>query len=276
MSRLWIYPIKSCRGIPVDQLTLDDRGPLLDRRWMLVDHDGCFLTQREHPRMTLIQVAIAGDEMRLSAPGMTDITFAQQAGSTPTPCVVWNDTVELLRVGEAVDEWLSDFLGIHCSLMRMPASTERVVDRTYSPETRLVTLADAFPMLLISTGSIDLLNEKLAMIGEQPITMERFRPNIEVSDERPHVEDEWRTITIGAVECAVVKPCSRCAITTVDLATAVPGKEPLRTLASYRKVGAKVLFGQNVIHARAGVIRAGDEITVLAWGESVVARSNPA
>jgi uncharacterized protein len=263
VSRLWIYPIKSCGGIPVAQLTLDDRGPLLDRRWMLVDAHNDFMTQREHPRMTLIEVASDGDQIRLRAPGMPDHAFQRDAGADRAQCVVWNSTVELLHVGADSDAWFSEYLKFECRLMRMPAATERVVNPAYSPARRLVTLADGYPMLVITTGSLQLLNEKLRARGEAEVTMERFRPNIEVVAETAHVEDGWRTITIGDLACDIVKPCERCAITTVDLRTGELGKEPLRTLSEYRKVGSKVLFGQNVIHQREGSIRVGDGVSVV-------------
>jgi uncharacterized protein len=261
VSGLWIYPIKSCRGIPVDQFTLDDRGPELDRRWMLVDSDGHFMTQREHPRMALIDVALDAGDVLVSGPGMSVHAFDPQEAHTSRACVVWKDTVELQHVDDGIDQWFSDFLSVPCSLMRMPQSTARVVDRAYSPNPRLVTLADAFPMLLIGTGSLALLNEKLIARGQREVPMTRFRPNVVVSGTRPHEEDEWTSIRVGDVECSVVKPCARCAITTVDTRTGVQGKEPLRTLSEYRKVGSKVMFGQNVMHAAPGTVRVGDRVT---------------
>lgn len=262
VNRLWIYPIKSCGGIEVDRLVLDDRGPLLDRRWMLVDADGTFMTQREHPRMTLIDVAAAGEDIVLSAPGMTGLRFPLQTTGTPVTAVVWRDTLELETVSPQADAWFSDFLGVRCRLLRMPASTHRVVNPVYSPATRLVSLADGYPLMLITTGSLDLLNEKLTAKGAAAVPMQRFRPNIEVLHQSPHAEDEWRSVRIGAVACDVVKPCERCAIPTVDTRTGVAGKEPLRTLGTYRKVGSKVMFGQNLIHAAPGEIRVGDEVFV--------------
>ncbi|MGQ0815298.1 MAG: MOSC domain-containing protein [Gemmatimonadota bacterium] len=261
VTNLWIYPIKSCRGIAVEQFTLDDRGPELDRRWMLVNANGEFMTQRDYPRLALIDVAIDQDEICVSAPGMSVNAFSVGAGSRATRCVVWHDAVDLLHVDQDTDRWFSDFLGTRCSLMRMPHETARLIDPNYSRQQRLVSLADAFPMLLIGTRSLALLNEKLIARGESSIPMKRFRPNVVVATARPHEEDEWKTIRIGDVECEVVKPCARCVTTTVDTRTGVPGKEPLRTLAQYRKVGSKVLFGQNVIHNETGTLRVGDGVT---------------
>lgn len=261
VTHLWIYPIKSCRGIAVPHFTLDDRGPELDRRWMLVDRDNVFMTQREHPRMALIDVAVSGRTITVSAPTASSFSFGMTEAFNAEACVVWQDTIELQHVSRGADRWFSNLLGVECRLMRMPATTERVVDRQYWPEARLVTLADGYPMLLIGSGSLELLNEKLAARGESEVPIERFRPNIFVARTRPHEEDEWQTIRIGDVACNIVKPCERCAITTVDTRTGVKGKEPLRTLSEYRRDGSKVLFGQNVIHTGAGAIHVGDAIS---------------
>jgi len=263
VSELWIYPIKSCRGIPVGELALDDRGPVNDRRWMLVDDHSHFLTQREYPRLALVDVAIDGEEVRISASGAGELRFQRDAGSGAEDCVVWRDTVALQHVSRDADQWFSDFLGSRIRLMRMPRETERVVNRDYSPERRLVTLADGYPMLLIGEGSLALLNEKLAERGERGVPMRRFRPNVVVAGTAPHDEDDWKSIRIGNLECDVVKPCARCAIPTVDVNTGVAGVEPLRTLATYRKQGSKVYFGQNVIHRSVGSIRMADEVEVI-------------
>lgn len=262
VSELWIYPIKSCRGIAVEQFTLDDRGPEHDRRWMLVDGSGRFLSQRQVPRMALIDVALDGDWVRVSAPGMNDLAFDRAAANATAACTVWRDKVELEHVSAEADAWFSEFLRIACGLMHMPCATQRVVDPDYAPERRLVSLADAFPMLLIGAASLDLLNTQLARRNEVAVPMKRFRPNVVVTGTRPHEEDEWREIRIGEVDCKVVKPCARCATTTVDVATGIPGVEPLRTLATYRKQGSKVFFGQNVIHLYPGAIHVGEDVVV--------------
>ena len=263
VSELWIYPIKSCGGIAVEQLMLDDRGPENDRRWMLVDKAGRFISQREVPRLTLIDVALDNGTIRVGAPGMDSLSFAASSAHGAQACTVWRDTVGLQHVSTEVDRWFSEFARVECRLMHMPATTERVVNPDYAPARRLVTLADAFPMLLIGTGSLDLLNDKLEARGQPPVPMNRFRPNVVAADVPPHQEDEWRAIRIGALDCEVVKPCARCVIPNVDLATGRPGVEPLRTLATYRKQGSKVFFGQNVMHAAPGVIRRGDDVVIL-------------
>lgn len=263
VSGLWIYPIKSCRGIAVDSFDLDERGPRNDRRWMLVDDDDDFLTQRSLPRMALIDVALQGDDVQLGAPGMSALTVAAHTDAPDELCTIWRDTIPLRHAQPDADAWFSEFLGMSVRLMRMPDATQRVIDPAYSPTTRLVTLADGYPILLIGEGSLGLLNEKLTARGESAVPIERFRPNIMVSGTAAHEEDEWASIRIGDVACRGVKPCARCTIPTVDIATGQPGKEPSRTLAEYRKHGSNIFFGQNVIHDAAGSIRRGDTLTVV-------------
>lgn len=264
VSELWIYPIKSCRGIAVESLQLEDRGPRNDRRWMLVDNDGVFISQRTVPRLALVDVALAGDDVLVSTPGTSPLRLSVPRQSPEEPCTIWDDTVPLRYTDEAANEWFSSLLQIDCRLMYMPVSTQRVVDPTYSPERRLVSLADAFPLLLIGQASLDLLNEKLIAKGEDAVPMKRFRPNVVVAGATPHAEDEWQRIDIGGSMYDVVKPCARCSTTTVDTTTGIPGKEPLRTLAEYRKRGSKVMFGQNVIHATQSVVRVNDVVSVVA------------
>jgi uncharacterized protein len=261
VSGLWVYPIKSCRGIAVDSFELDDRGPIIDRRFMLVDRDHRFITQREVPRMALIDVGFVRGEVHVNAPGAYPFTIpAPPREAAFSDCTIFHDTVPLAHVDAAADAWFSEALEIDCRLMYMPRTTERVVDRDYSPERRLVSLADAYPLLLIGEGSLELLNEKLLARGESPVPMKRFRPNIVVSGTQPHEEDEWKQVRIGDVDCKVVKSCARCTIPTVDTETGVRGIEPSRTLATYRKQGSKILFGQNVIHTGPAVMHRGDVV----------------
>lgn len=260
VSELWIFPIKSCRGIRVSEFALDDRGPALDRRFMLVDNGNVFMTARDHHRMVLIDVQVADEQLVINAPGMSELRLNTNHESSEEEAVIWQDTVLLRHVDDRADRWFSDFLLHECRLMAMPQRSRRAVNPHYTDEERLVSLADGFPMLLIGTGSLELLNSNLST----PLSMKRFRPNVVVQGTRPHEEDEWKRIRIGDVECRVVKPCERCAITTVDPETAEVGKEPLRTLATYRRNGSSVLFGQNLIHETHGVMRVGDEVSSLA------------
>ena len=269
VSELYVYPIKSLRGVALGQAWLDERGIRHDRRWMLIDANGRFISQREAHQLALVDVAIDSDALLVSAPGMTALRVPFGDPATRERCTIWRDVVDAAPVSAAADEWFSRYLGRACRLVHMPDASRRIVDRDYVPTERVVGFADAFPLLLIGQGSLDLLNEKLAEQGERTVSMQRFRPNIVVAGSPPHAEDLWRQIRIGEIDVDVVKPCARCVITTIDVESAQASDEPLRTLAGYRKQGSKVLFGQNAVHARPasqrefGSISLNDAVTVL-------------
>lgn len=263
VSELYLYPIKSTRGIPLQCAQLDERGFQYDRRWMVVDADGVFISQREAHRLALIDVALAGAALVIAAPGMQPLQVPLTADGPALRSTIWRDVVDAIPVARAADEWFSAFLERSVRLVFMPNVSRRIVDRSYVKQERVVGFADAFPLLLIGQGSLDALNVKLTERGEPAVPMQRFRPNIVVAQTRPHEEDDWRHVRIGEVDVDVVKPCARCVITTIDVGTAAAGHEPLRTLAGYRKQGSKVMFGQNAVHRQPGVISVGDAVTVV-------------
>ena len=267
VGELHVYPVKSMRGIALDRASLDERGVRHDRRWMVVDQDDTFVTQREAPRMALIDVALGGDSLLLRAPGIEPLRAPFEPEGPPLRCRVWGDVVDAVRVSAQADEWLSRFLGRSASLVYMPATSRRIVNPVWVQHDRLVGFADGYPLMLIGQGSLDALNERLVARGEAPVPMRRFRPNIVIAQSAPHAEDGWREIRIGGIDVDIVKPCDRCSITTVDIDTGERGYEPLRTLSTYRKEGAKVLFGQNAVHRRAGSIAVGDHVTVIRRAE---------
>jgi uncharacterized protein YcbX len=260
LSGLHVYPIKSCGGIAVEEWEVDERGLRHDRRWMLVDEAGCFVSQREVPRMALIRVRIEPGGLLVDAPDMPslNVPFRPPDGKLRL-ARVWDDLVESRTVGDDADRWFSEFLDVGCKLVYLPDESVRPVDPTYGRPGDRVGLADGFPFLLISEASLADLNARL----EQPLPMNRFRPNLVVRGCEPFAEDGWKVIRIGPITLRVVKPCARCATTTVDQESAVTGKEPLRTLARFRKVGSKVLFGQNLIHDATGTLRAGASVEIL-------------
>jgi uncharacterized protein len=261
ISGLYHYPIKSCQGIALERAEVDARGIVGDRRLMLVDPAGRFLTQREHPRMALIAARVDGPLLSVSAPDMPALEIDRMADGPRRPVSIWRDTCQAIDLGAEAAGWLSEFLNTPCQLVRIAEDEVRVVDQAYAPRPAdQVGFADGFPFLVIAQASLDDLNARL----ETPLPMDRFRPNIVVAGCAPYAEDGWAEIRIGAITLALVKACARCAITTTDQRTAERGKEPLRTLATYRAVGGKVMFGQNAIHDRAGTIRIGDEVERIA------------
>ncbi len=260
LSGLYVYPIKSCGGIPLEASEVDRRGLRHDRRWMLVDETGCFMSQRRFPRMALIRVRIEPDDLVVDAPGMPSLEVPLQPPAGRLMLTrVWDDLVESLTVGDDADRWFSRFLDVSCRLVYLPEESVRPVDPACGGPGDQVGLADGFPFLLISEASLADLNARL----EEPVPMDRFRPNLVVRSCEPFAEDNWRLVRIGPITFRVVKPCERCAITTVNQRSATKSKEPLRTLARYRRSGKKVLFGQNLIHDKSDTLHTDDPVEVI-------------
>lgn len=258
ISDLRIYPIKSCKGSSVPSVTFDRYGIVGDRRWMITDENGVFMTGRDFPKLVLAEPRIEKDVMTVSAPGMTLLQL-QKTTEHKRPVAIWNDTTLALDGGDEAAAWFSEYLETPCRLVGMDESFRRPVDPDYSPHHDHVHFGDAYPVLLISEASLELLNSKL----ENPLSMNRFRPNIVVRGSDAHAEDLWKSFKIGDLSFDGVKLCSRCVFTTVDPETGEKGREPLRTLATYRHFGGQVWFGQNVIHRdKNGSIAVGDRITV--------------
>lgn len=261
LSAIFVYPIKSCAGITLDEALVERRGLHLDRRWMLVDAANRFITQRDYPQMARIHPAIAGEGLTVRAAGMEPLSIPDLDSPHRELVTVWRDTVEAAVANDAVNDWFSRTLGMNVRLVAMPPATIRPVDPSYATGNDEVRFQDGFPLLLATESSLADLNRRLA----EPVTMLRFRPNVVIAgDLQPFEEDTWSEINVGGIPCHVVKPSARCVIVNVDPATGRPtNKEPLRTLASYRSVNNKPLFAQNLIPAVTGTIRVGDEVSVL-------------
>ena len=266
VAALYRYPIKSCAGTALTEGAIDLRGFVHDRELMLIDDaTGTFLTQREFPRMALVRPHLADGLLRVEAPGMAALTVPVVAAGPERPVVIWRDTCPAIDQGDEIAAWFGQFLGTACRLVRFPADYRRHVDETFAISADdQVGFADGFPFLLISEESLDDLNSRL----DAPLLMNRFRPNIVVRGGGPFWEDTVGTFRIGEITFRCVKPCARCPITTTDQATAIVGKEPLRTLATFRRGGIHVpgpvhgaaYFGQNVTHDAAGVIRVNERV----------------
>lgn len=227
---------------------------------MVVDASGIFMSQRTYPRLALIATEIGWDSLTVNAPAMDTMKIPFRLTESDAVRVrVWNDVVEAVSTGAGAEEWFSRFLGVSCRLVYMPDDVRRPVDPKYAIADNIVSFADAFPLLLISQPSLDDLNARLAL----PLPMNRFRPSLVVTGCDPYAEDGWHKIRVGPVTLRVVKPCSRCATTTVDQQTGISAKEPLATLSLYRSVNGKVMFGQNVIPTSTGILRLGDSVEVI-------------
>jgi uncharacterized protein YcbX len=272
ISAINIYPIKSLKGISLDSAKVEERGLEFDRRWMLTTPEGMFFTQREFPRMATLAVAVESGELRVESPeaGTIAIPFEPDLGERQK-VTVWQSVCDGLAYNGAVSEWFSDAIGTNCRLVYMPDASRRHINPRFDRGDDVVSFADGYPLMLLGDGSLEELNSRL----EAPLPMNRFRPNLVVSGSEAFAEDDWRTIRVGEALFHSTKPCERCVVTTVDQSRGeFDGKEPLKTLATYRlakmvmperveKLGLSenaVLFGQNLVCENPGAtIRVGDK-----------------
>jgi uncharacterized protein len=267
ISALYTYPIKSCGGLAHQSLELVETGPRYDRHWVFTEPDGTFITQREYPRLALIQPRLGDTVLHISAPGMDEmrVPLAERPAAATQPVAVWRDTVPAVDEGDEISAWASDFLGVRVRLFHMPQSTVRRVDPNFAKAPAQVGFADGYPLLMISEASLADLNDKLVERGLAALTMASFRPNLVVGGvDGPFAEDGWSVVHTEQVAFDVVKPCARCAITTVDPQTGhIPNpREPLATLATYRQGQRGVEFGQNIVHRGGGTLRVGETVRV--------------
>jgi uncharacterized protein YcbX len=262
VSELFIYPIKSLGGISISIAKISDRGFDLDRRWMLVDENNRFLTQREVPSMALLQVELAPEGLIVyhkQNPGAIINIPVLPAAKEEVVVEIFEDNCTAIFVGKIADEWFSQMLSVRCRLVYMPDSTKRLVDKNYAHDSELTSFADGYPILIIGQSSLDDLNKRL----EEPLPINRFRPNIVFTGGGPYEEDMMMHFTINSVNFFGVKLCARCTIPNVNQNDASKSAEPLRTLASYRQKNNKVYFGQNLLHRGTGSIHVGDTIEII-------------
>lgn len=262
VQAIYIYPIKSLGGISVDSGIVEEKGFQYDRRWMLINSDGIFVSQRKYPILALLQVGLEEEGLSVyhkSEPKNKLLIPFDSSIEKYVEVTIWDDQVKAQLVGDDFDRWFSQFIGEEVRLVLMPENSHRKVDPRFAVKGESVSFADGMPYLLIGQESLNDLNKRLS----NSVLMDRFRPNIVFSGGEAFSEDLWKGIKIGDVDFKVVKPCARCVLTTVDQETGIKGKEPLKTLASYRTVGSKVLFGQNMVSLSSGRIQVGDRITIV-------------
>lgn len=262
LSEIRIHPVKSCRGTSLESVSFDQWGLLGDRRWMIIDETGRFVSQRTLPRLALVVPRLTAEVLLLEAPGQPrfEIPAGGSEGEERTVSI-WDDTCRARDQGQPAAEWLSRYLECPVRLVRMDAEFQRPVENGIDSQ---VSFADGFPVLIISEASLEALNSRLP----SPLPMNRFRPNLVVRDSAPFAEDGWKRIRIGEAVLRLIRPCIRCVTTTVDQATGQTGKEPLATLATFRRAEGGVIFGQNAVHERGGLIRLGDPVEVLEFSAS--------
>ncbi len=267
LTQIYTYPIKACGALTHDQIEIDVRGPLWDRRWMLIDAANVFLTQREFHALALVQPAFEADHLRIDAPNMPSLRISLE--HQPFICrrvKIWKDTCKACDEGDQAAEWFSDYLHSDVRLVRMMEGFVRPVNPHYAPQPAQTAFSDGYPLLVVSEASLDDLNRRIVERGGDPVPMRRFRPNLVFSGCDAFAEDIWKTVQIGDVTIDIVKPCARCEVTAIDPATgtAPDPKEPLATLNTFRNLNGKVMFAQNAIHRAPGKIAVGDEVSVIA------------
>jgi uncharacterized protein YcbX len=260
LSEIWIYPIKSLGGIRLSHARVMPKGLEHDRRWMLIDQQGNFITQRVHSKMALFKLSLS--EKQIEIRFVNDSIYLPMnspVSGLPIRATIWDDDVEVFEVMGEYSQWFSQRLGIDCRLVHFPEEQKRLVDEKYNRDHDQVSLADGYPFLIIGEQSLDHLNRRLAV----PVPMNRFRPNFVFTGGKPFEEDQWRQFTIGKNRFVGVKPCSRCVLTTVNQLTGEKGTEPLATLATFRKQNNKIFFGQNLLAIDYDEVQEGDSIALV-------------
>lgn len=262
LAALYVYPVKSCAALTPPSAQVEARGLADDRRWLVVDTAGKFVTGRLYARMPLIRATPLAHGLRLEAPGMPATEIAVPTSTAPRRRVeIWRSQVDAAQADAAAGDWVSRFLGAELHLVHMDDIAHRGVNPEFGHPGDEVSFADGYPQLLISSAALDALNQRLSA----PVSMLRFRPNFVVDGTLPHAEDSWKRIRIGSVEFDLVKPCTRCIFTTVDPERGERNAdgEPLKTLTTYRRTPDGVTFGQNLIPRGGGTIRVGDAVEVI-------------
>lgn len=276
ISEIHIYPIKSLKGIRLDSAVVEKRGLRHDRRWMLVDAENRFMTQREFPQMARVTVSIQENHLEIHAAEMTSIFVPFiPTGNERVRTMVWGSDCEGIGYSSEVDEWFSRAIGAKCRLIYMPDDEFRPVNSRFNAGDDIVSFADGYPLLAIGEASLRDLNSRMP---DAPVEMRRFRPNLVIAGSEAFAEDKWADINIGDAGFRAAKPCARCVMTTIDPDLGeFDGKEPLKTLATYRRAKQvfpdryesnghgpnDVLFGMNLIPINAGVeIKVRDKVII--------------
>ncbi len=246
ISEIHIFPVKGLAGTQVESAQLGRRGLEHDRRWMLIDPDGVFLSQRELPEMVLLHASVADGALRVRDLKGRQADLVLPLEGSPRENVraqVWMDWVDAELIGKDADAWFTKALQSPCRLVYMPDTSERQVDLKYAKQGDIAAFSDGYPYLIASESSLADLNER--MEGRMHAEMKRFRPNIVLRGTEPWEEDDWKIIQIGTAIFRTPKPCARCSVVTIDPSTGSEGKEPLKTLSTFRKKENKVIFGAN-------------------------------
>jgi uncharacterized protein len=270
LSEIWIYPVKSLSGFKLDEAVVEERGLQYDRRWVIVDENNRFVSQREASEMALINVKLQIDDHKLHS-----MVFSHKTKKLATYLLlnpensndgkkveieIWDDIIEGIEINDNINNWLSDILQKKCKLIYMPLGVERKVDPKYSKTGNdLTSFSDGYPFLIIGDESLKLLNSKLNI----PVSIDRFRPNFVFTGGEAHDEDNWHHFMIGDVSFFGIKNCARCQVPNINQQNGEINKEPIKTLSTYRFLKNKVLFGQNMLFGTFGKVSVGNNLVIL-------------
>lgn len=286
LAEIIVYPIKSLKGVSLRSAVVEERGIRSDRRWMLIDEKGRFLTQREEPRMATLTTTMLGDGIRVMTRDKDSIHVVPISSGTKRVVGVWQSEVETIEYDHRTNKWFSDALGREVYLVYMPESSRRPINKLFDRGDDIVSFADGYPVLLAGYGSLEELNRRIADTAARygdafarQIPMQRFRPNLVIGDCEAFLEDRWKTIKVGDAIFRVTKPCTRCVVTTIDPERGeFDGVEPLRTLSQFRKARDvmpdrvesfgldpnSVLFGVNLVPENPGAkLEVGDRVEAI-------------
>ena len=269
IASLHFYPVKGMRANDAEVATVEPRGFRHDRRWLVVDPNGDFLTQRSHPALATINAAASENGLRLDADGFGSVGIDEPSGTRRRNVLVWGTEIDAAAADNPdAEAFLSEVLGAQAHLVFMDDAARRMKDSEWTADPVPVSFADAFPILVVTTGSLDAVNRDIEQHGGTPVPMARFRPNLVVEHEEPFAEDNWQRLQIGEVTIDLVKWSDRCIVTTTDQTTGErPNKEPLASLARiHRSTDPRikgVLFGVNAVPRSSGDIRVGDAVQLV-------------
>lgn len=258
LAEIVVFPVKSLRGVSVDRWPMEKTGLRWDRRWMLVDERGRFLSQRSDPSMALIDVGVESEALIFGAPGRRELRVEDLAGGA-VDVEIWRKRVRARLVSPDADAWFSEALGRSARLVVMPSGMRRKPGSSESRAGDRVGFADSDPVLIASEASLQDLNARLFA----PIPMRRFRANLVLEGAQAYAEDGFDEVRVGDVQLRRTRRCGRCSVTTIDIETGRTGEEPLRTLATYRRFGRKVCFGTYYVPDRLGVVSVGDDVRAM-------------
>lgn len=261
LSQITVYPIKSLPGISLQECDIESRGLKFDRRFMLVDDAGLFISQRSFPKLSQCKITMHKKGFFLSEPNLVEGIILPSECIGPTMLVkIWDDVCEATVCAQEINLWFSHFLGIPCKLVYMHNESQRLLDAKYNPGKNIVSFADGFPFLLLGQSSLNDINARLSF----PVSMDRFRPNLVFTGAKAFEEDTFYEFTIGNLSFVAAKPCARCAVPNINQQTGAIEKEPNRILSTYRKFDGKILVGQNVYcQSKDGTLKIGDRVEVI-------------